>query len=71
VAQEQLAGLGERDRTRPARAFDELLSDDLLEGCDLLADGRLRVAEAVGRATDPSRATASSAAKCRISTPSH
>ena len=45
VAQEQLAGLGHRDRARPARALDELLADDALECRDLLADRRLGVAE--------------------------
>ena len=45
VPEEQLAGLGERDGPRTAGALDERLADDPLERRDLLADGRLRVAE--------------------------
>jgi len=45
VAQEQVAGLGQRHGARAARALDELLADDLLEHLDLLADRRLRVPE--------------------------
>src|SRR5665213_673709 len=48
VAQEQVAGLGQRHGAGPARALDELLADDLLEHLDLLADRRLRVAELCG-----------------------
>ena len=40
--------LGERHRPRSARPFDETLADDPLEGRDLLADRRLRVAEPLG-----------------------
>jgi hypothetical protein len=39
VPEEQLAGLGERDRPRTSRPLDERLPDDLLERRDLLADG--------------------------------
>jgi hypothetical protein len=45
VAKEQLAGLGQRDLARAARALDELLAHDPLQGGDLLADRRLCVAE--------------------------
>ena len=45
VAQQQLPGLGERDRPRAARPLDQLLADGALERRDLLADRRLRVAE--------------------------
>ena len=44
-AEEQLAALGQRDRTRAAGALDQPLPDDALEGRDLLADRRLGVAE--------------------------
>ena len=52
VAQQELAGLGHRDRARAAGALDELLADDALEGRDLLADGRLGVAELEGGAAE-------------------
>ena len=52
VAQEQRSRLGHRDRTRSARSLDEPLVDDPLEGCDLLADGRLCVAELGRRASE-------------------
>ncbi len=45
VAEQQPAGLGQRDRPRAARALDQLLADDPLERRDLLADRRLGVAE--------------------------
>ena len=45
VAEQQLPGLGQRDRAGAARALDQLLADDALEGRDLLADRRLRVAQ--------------------------
>ncbi len=52
VAQQQLPGLGQRDRSRPPGPLDELLADDALERCDLLADRRLRVPELAGRAAE-------------------
>ena len=48
VAQEDRAGLGERDGAGAAGALDELEPDDALERRDLLRDRRLRVAEALG-----------------------
>ena len=50
VAQHDVAGLGQRDRARAARPLDELEADRALERRDLLGDGRLRIAEALGRA---------------------
>ncbi len=55
VPEEQLAGLGERDRRGPAGPVDELLADDPLELRDLLADRRLRVAELARRAAERAR----------------
>ena len=52
VPQDDLARLGQRDGPRPARALDELEADRALERGDLLGDGRLRVAEALGRARE-------------------
>ena len=52
VAEQELAGLGQRHAPRPARALDELLPDDPLERRDLLADRRLRVAERRGGAAE-------------------
>ena len=52
VSQEELAGLGHRDRPRAAGALDELLAHDALEGGDLLAHGRLGVAELEGGAAE-------------------
>ncbi len=52
MAQEQLAGLGERDGARAARALDQRLPDELLERRDLLAHGRLRIAQPVGGAPE-------------------
>jgi hypothetical protein len=49
VAKQDLPGLGERDRPRPARTLDQPQADDALEGRDLLRDGGLGVAEALGR----------------------
>ena len=46
VHEQTLAGLGERERLRDARAIHELRADDALERGELLADGRLRIAEA-------------------------
>ena len=46
VRKQQRPRTGQRDGSRAARAVDELLVDDALERCDLLGDGRLRVAEA-------------------------
>ena len=48
MAEEELAGLGEGDAARPAGPLDELLPDDALERLDLLAHGRLGVAELLG-----------------------
>ena len=48
VPEQELAGLGQRDLPRPAGPLDELLADDSLERGDLLADGRLGVAERGG-----------------------
>ena len=45
VAEQQLAGLGQRDGARAARPLDEPLADGALERRDLLADRGLRVAE--------------------------
>ena len=45
VAKQQLPGLGERDRPRPARALDQLLADGTFQCRHLLADRRLGVAE--------------------------
>ena len=56
VAQKELAGLGQRDGARAAGPLDERLADDLLERRDLLADGRLRVAEPLGGAAERSLA---------------
>ena len=50
VPEEEPAGVGQVDRPRAARAVDEPLADVPLELGDLLADGRLRVAELAGRA---------------------
>ena len=52
VAQHDVAGGGQRDRARAARALHEPHADDPLEQRDLLADGRLRVAEGPGRAAE-------------------
>ena len=54
VTEQQHSGLGQRDGARTAGPLDERLADDLLERRDLLADGRLRVAEPIGRATERS-----------------
>ena len=45
VAEQEEPGLGRLDAPRAAGPVEELLSDDPLELRDLLADGRLRVAE--------------------------
>src|SRR4029078_8037756 len=47
VAEQELAGVRERDGTRSASARDEAVADDAFEGRDLLADGRLRVSDRV------------------------
>jgi hypothetical protein len=52
VSQQQLAGLGQGDRARAARTLDQLLADDALQRRDLLADRRLRVAEALRRTAE-------------------
>ena len=52
VAEQELTRLGQRDLAGPSRALDELLADDPLEGRDLLADRRLRVAERDGGTTE-------------------
>ena len=46
------AGLGQLDRARSRRARDERGADDALERLQLLADRRLRVAEARRGAAD-------------------
>ena len=56
MAEEQRAGLGERDGPRAAGPLDERLADDPLERRDLLADRRLRVSEPVGGASEGSLA---------------
>jgi hypothetical protein len=43
--EQTLARVGERERLRNTGAVDELRADDPLECRELLADGRLRVAE--------------------------
>ncbi len=45
MAEQELAGFGQRDSLRPSRAFDEAFADRALERLDLLAHGRLGVAE--------------------------
>jgi len=45
VSQEDLTGLGQRDRSWAAGPLDEPEADDAFERCDLLRDRRLRVAE--------------------------
>jgi hypothetical protein len=52
VREQHLAGVGQLDRTGPAGADDELLSDDALERRDLLADRRLHVTEPGGGAPE-------------------
>ena len=52
VPEEDLAGLGERDRARAARPLDQAQPDDPLERRDLLRDRRLRVAEPLGGAPE-------------------
>ena len=52
VHEQPFPGVGERKRLRHARAVDELGSDDAFERGELLADGRLRVAEAACRAVE-------------------
>jgi hypothetical protein len=52
VAQQDLAGRGQRDRARPAGALHEPRPDDPLEQRELLADRRLRVAESSRRGAE-------------------
>ena len=52
VPEQDPAGLGERHRPRPSGPLDEALADDPLERRDLLADGRLGVAELLGGAAE-------------------
>ena len=52
VPHEQLAGLGEPHRLRPARPDEQSLADDALELPDLLADRRLRVPELARRTAE-------------------
>jgi len=52
VPQHDLARLGQRDRSRTAGTLDELEADRALERGDLLRDGRLRVAQPLGRARE-------------------
>ena len=48
-AEQHLAGRGEHQRARAARAVDQALPDERLERRDLMADRRLDVAEPLGR----------------------
>ena len=48
VAEDELAERRQLDGPRPARAVEQRAADEPLEGGDLLADGRLGVAEADG-----------------------
>ena len=48
VAEQQRPGLRERDRPWTARTLEQPLPDESLQGLDLLADRRLRVAERHG-----------------------
>jgi hypothetical protein len=52
VLQQDLAGLGQRDRPAPFRALDEAVTDPPLEDRDLLADRRLGEAEPRGGAPE-------------------
>jgi hypothetical protein len=52
VAQQQLPGLRQRHRPRPARPLDEPFADGPLESLDLLANRGLRVAEPDGGAAE-------------------
>jgi hypothetical protein len=52
VPEEHLAGLGKGDRARAARAVDQAQPHDALECGDLLGDGRLRVAQTLGRTAE-------------------
>jgi hypothetical protein len=52
VREEEPAGLGQRHRARAAGALDEAVADRAFERRDLLADGRLGVAERVRRAAE-------------------
>ena len=63
VAEQQQAGLGRLDAPRAAGPVEEPLSDDPLELRDLLADGRLRVAELACRRAE--RAIACDRLECR------
>ena len=56
VPEEQPARVGQVDGPRAAGTVDEPLADVALELRDLLADGRLRVAELAGRAAEGPRA---------------
>ena len=55
VAVEHHARRAERDRSGPAGPLDELDADGAFERRDLLRDGRLRVAELLGRAGEAVR----------------
>jgi hypothetical protein len=55
VAEQEEPGLGRLDSARAARPVEELLPDDALELRDLLADGRLRVAELARRTAERAR----------------
>src|SRR3954454_24382724 len=52
VPQHDLARLGQRDRPGTARPLDQLEADRALERGDLLRDGRLRIAQSLGRARE-------------------
>ena len=55
VAREDEAGLGEGHLCAAGGALEQALSDDLLQGRDLLADGRLGVAEHLGASRERAR----------------
>ena len=52
VPEQQSTRGGQRDRPRPAGPVEERLADGSLQAGDLLADGRLRVAQDVGCADE-------------------
>jgi hypothetical protein len=55
VAEQEAPGVGQVDGAGPARTLDEPLADGALQFRDLLADGRLRVAELPGRPAEGAR----------------
>ena len=52
VPEQEATGGGQGDRPWPAGPVEERLADGSLQAGDLLADGRLRVAQDVGRADE-------------------